>query len=108
MPSPATEHGRAGRANNTSAASTYRRVPVFSIPAFPQLFVEALRAARSNLSFLKTKVGQPALLPKSFNPAQSGFRGKLGHFGYRGRARAPGLQPQWSPGRHIRFLSGAG
>jgi REP element-mobilizing transposase RayT len=31
--------------------STYRRVRVFSIPSFPQLFVEALRAVRSKFSF---------------------------------------------------------
>ena len=32
--------------------STYRRTPVFSIPSFPQLFVQALRAARSKFGFL--------------------------------------------------------
>jgi hypothetical protein len=32
--------------------STYRRVPVFAIPGSPQLFLEALRAARSKFGFL--------------------------------------------------------
>jgi putative transposase len=44
--------------------STYRRVPIFSIPKFPQLFVEALRAARSKFSFLL--VGW-VLMPEHFH-----------------------------------------
>ena len=44
--------------------STYRRVPLFSIPSFPQLFVDALRAARAKFSFLL--VGW-VLMPEHFH-----------------------------------------
>jgi putative transposase len=47
-----------------TTTSTYRRVPIFSIPKFPQLFVEALRAARSKFSFLL--VGW-VLMPEHFH-----------------------------------------
>jgi putative transposase len=44
--------------------STYRRTPVFSIPSFPELFVQALRAARSKFGF--ALVGW-VLMPEHFH-----------------------------------------